>query len=105
MPMIEKSIWVEGEDGKGFLKTYYVNEKPASPYAHKDGTIVQRKVKKFREARKKSWGNESLGTSRPEKGYSWSMGYNHCVGKYSAGGKYSRFSGSSLNRSTQLNLY
>ena len=105
MALIEKQIWVEGAGGRGILKTYYVNEKRANPYAHKDGSAAERKVKRFRQARKKTWGNESLGTSRPEKGYNWSMGYNHCVGRYSAGEKYARFSGSSLNRLTQLNLY
>src|ERR1700677_242825 len=108
MPLIEKHIYVEGKDGKGFIKSYYVNERGPSRYAHKDGTVIERKVKKFRKARVKTWGNESLGTSKPEKGYTWSMGYNLCVGRYSAGQgyKYSRFSGSSLNRtSTQLTLY
>jgi hypothetical protein len=105
MPLIERSIWVEDGAGKGVLKTYWINEKEKSRYAHPDGTKRERQIKKFRESRKKTWGNASLSTSRREKGYSWSMGYNHCVGKYSGEVKYSRFSGSSLNRSTQLSFY
>lgn len=42
---------------------------------------------------------------RHEKGYTWTMGYNNCVGRYSADGNYSRFGGSSLNRTKQLKLY
>jgi hypothetical protein len=39
-----------------------------------------------------------------EKGYTWSMGYNHLSGRYSPGGRYSELTGSSLNRNKQLKL-
>jgi|SRR5580698_79323 hypothetical protein len=39
-----------------------------------------------------------------EKAYTWSMGYNNLVGRYSPGGKYSRLTGSSLNRNPQLSI-
>lgn len=105
MPLIEKKIMVEGPDGKCVIKEYYDYERPANPYLNKEGTRNQRIVKQMREARKKTWGNESLGTSKPTKGYTWSIGYNQCVGRYSGDIKYSRFGGSSLNRSPQLKLY
>lgn len=39
-----------------------------------------------------------------EKGYTWSMGYNHLSGRYSPGGRYSELTGSSLNRNKQLKM-
>lgn len=39
-----------------------------------------------------------------EKGYTWSMGYNHLSGRYSPGGRYAELTGSSLNRNKQLKL-
>jgi hypothetical protein len=38
-------------------------------------------------------------TQKDAPGYTWSMGYNNIVGRYSGGNPYSRLSGSSLNRS------
>jgi hypothetical protein len=44
--------------------------------------------------------------SRPnEKGYTWTMGYNNVVGRWTDGRDYSRFSGSSYNRSLLINTY
>jgi hypothetical protein len=39
--------------------------------------------------------------SRHEKGYVYTMGYGNCVGRYSPGHEFPRFSGSSLNRRKQ----
>jgi hypothetical protein len=44
-------------------------------------------------------------TAPNEKGYTWTMGYNNIVGRYSSGFDYSRFSGSSYNRSLKVNTY
>jgi hypothetical protein len=39
------------------------------------------------------------GASSPDsKGYTWSMGYNNCVGRCTGGREYGKFSGSSFNR-------
>jgi hypothetical protein len=105
MPLIEKKILIEGDYGQTIVRSYYVNERQVNPYAPKDGTRADRIVKKMRASRQKTWGNAGFSTSSPGKGYTWSMGYNHCVGKYTGGVKYSRFTGSSLNRSRQLTLY
>src|ERR1700677_4056704 len=95
MPLIERKIMVEGEDGKTVVRSYYVNEKPASPYRSKAGNrIDQRNRKASRFLHRK--------VRRDEKGYIWQMGYNHCVGHYSPGSNYSRFGGSSLNRNNNL---
>src|ERR1700679_3412019 len=98
MPLIEKHILIEGDYGQTIRKSYYVNEKPANPYAHPDGNRTQRRTK----AAKRVYNRK---VSVHKKGYTWSMGYNHCVGRYSGDIKYSRFGGSSLNRSPQLKLY
>jgi hypothetical protein len=89
---------VEGDYGQTIIRSYYVNEKPPSPYKNPKGTNLERRVEKAKRTY-----NRKVAPDR--KGYTWSMGYNHCVGKYSGGMKYSRFSGSSLNRSTQLSFY
>lgn len=43
-------------------------------------------------------------TAPDPAGYTWSLGYNNLVGRYSQGGRYSKFGGSSLCRSKQLKL-
>ena len=105
MPLIEKSIYIERPNGTAELKSYYLNEKEESRY----GKVKSRSER----ANRKLLSIKRTGTVQPlykksappEKGYTWSMGYNQCVGRYSQGIKYSRFSGSSLNRSPQLKLY
>jgi hypothetical protein len=103
--LIEKHIYVEGQDGKQQIRTYWIEEKCENPYARAKEEGRQRKLqerqKKRLESRQKYW----RATSIKEKGYTWTMGYNQCVGRYSQGIKYSKFSGSSLNRSPQLKLY
>jgi hypothetical protein len=44
-------------------------------------------------------------TAPDEKGYTWTMGYNNIVGRYTDNMKYGRFSGSSYNRSLRENDY
>ncbi len=44
-------------------------------------------------------------TCKNEKGYTYSMGYNMISGRYSPGGDYGRFSGSSLNRTLKKQLH
>jgi hypothetical protein len=97
MPQILKKIYVEGPGGESILREYYVNERPPNPYKPKEGTRVERwrkKVTKYGGGR----------TAPDVLGYTWTMGYNNCVGRYSPGGKYARFSGSSLNRNKQLSM-
>lgn len=43
-------------------------------------------------------------TIRNENAYTWTMGYNNCVGRFSPGGNFGKFSGSSLNRNKQLKI-
>ena len=97
MPLIEKGILVEGHDGATLVKKYYVQEKPANPYT----------VKRERDYKAYLWDKKAKCFVRrkvapDEKGYMWSMGYNHCVGSYAPEGRKSRFSGSSLNRDKSL---
>ena len=77
MPLIEKGILVEGHDGATLVKKYYVQEKPANPYT----------VKRERDYKAYLWDKKAKCFVRrkvapDEKGYMWSMGYNHCVGSY-----------------------
>jgi hypothetical protein len=44
-------------------------------------------------------------TAPDEKGYTWSLGYNHLVGFHTGGRRYCRFSGSSYNRSLKEVTY
>jgi hypothetical protein len=44
-------------------------------------------------------------TAPDEKGYSWTMGYNTIVGRWTQGIDYGRFSGSSYNRSLKKCIY
>lgn len=74
------------------------------------GTSSLKKAKGAREqyqAEQKVRSMSHRAKAPDEKGYTWSMGYNNCVGRYSPGGNYSRFGGSSLNRKkqNQLSLY
>jgi hypothetical protein len=99
MPLITKKIWVEGKDGKQELRTYWERERPVNPYAKEGGTGTQKKKQKVRRMARRKTGPD-------ERGYSWSMGYNNCVGRYTGEVKYSRFTGSSLNREPkQLNIF
>jgi hypothetical protein len=86
MSLITKTIWVEGPDGQQVERTYW----------EKDGIEINpyRKKRKVGKLMQKT----ARGTARDGKGYTWSMGYNNLVGRYSPGGEYSRFGGSSLNR-------
>jgi hypothetical protein len=68
--------WVDGPDGEPVEKEFYYMETSGS---------------KLRE-------RMTRGTPKSPAGYTWSMGYNNCVGRYSPGGSYSRLSGSSINR-------
>lgn len=105
MPLIEKHIYVEGQDGKQEIRTYWLEERSENPYEKQK---EERRQKKMEERRKKKLDSHQKywrATYVKEKGYTWSMGYNQCVGRYSQGVKYSRFGGSSLNRSPQLKLY
>jgi hypothetical protein len=105
MPLIERHIYVEGQDGKQILRTYYHNEREETPYGK---ARAERKEAKREERSKLQIARHQRywrATSFREKGYTWSMGYNQCSGRYSPGNRYSRFGGSSLNRSPQLNLY
>lgn len=103
--MIERHIYVEGADGKQEIRTYWVAERKENPYTKVRAERKQKAEAKSREQkvlrRQRYW----KATSVRDKGYTWSMGYNHCVGRYSGDMKYSRFGGSSLNRSPQLKLY
>jgi hypothetical protein len=101
MPLIERSFYKEGRDGQTVVQSYYVNEKRKSPYAHPDGTKVERAAKRAAKYLKES---KRVTRSAHEKGYTHSMGYNQCSARYSTS-RYSRFSGSSLNRNPQLKLY
>jgi hypothetical protein len=70
-----------------------------------DGTEVKKKVyngamgiriRKIREQMAKR-------TQPNAKGYTWTMGYNNCVGRYTQDREFPRFSGSSWNRSLKNN--
>jgi hypothetical protein len=99
MPIITKDIWVEGKDGKAELKPYWVREKSVNPYAREGGTGTERKKSKVRRMARRKIGPD-------ERGYSWSMGYNNCVGRYTGEQVYHRFTGSSLNRGPkQLKIF
>lgn len=65
--------------------------KDHNPYATgRDGPAAAR-ARKAREQLKKK-------VSKPEKGYTWRLGYHRCVGQYTGEQSYPEFSGSSLNR-------
>jgi hypothetical protein len=97
MPLISKSIWIQDYHGEAVEKQYYVNEKPVNPYKSAAGSAQEIRDRKVRQL-----GGRKI---RPDElPYTWSMGYNNCVGRYSPGKKYPRFSGSSLNRNKQLSM-
>jgi hypothetical protein len=105
MPLRECRVWIEGDDGKAVLKTYYTNDKDESPYGRRL-TVAERGDRKLKSQLRTGTVQPRYGkTSKPAKGYTCSMGYSQCVSRYSHEIKYSRFSGSSLNRSPQLKLY
>jgi len=105
MPLIERHIYVEGQDGKQEIRTYWRNDKEENPYARAKAERKQKQQEERREKKIERHKRHWRATAVREKGYTWSMGYNQCVGRYSGEIKYSRFGGSSLNRSPQLKLY
>jgi hypothetical protein len=97
MPLIKKGILVEGPDGMHQVRTYYDNERAPNRYSELKNRRASdriRKMREFMEFRRR--------TAPAEKGYTWSIGYNHCCGRYSPEGRYCPFSGSSLNRDKKL---
>jgi hypothetical protein len=103
--LIERHIYVEGADGKQQIRTYWHNERSENPYIKEKAERQEKKAAAARDRKVKRHQRHWKATSVRAKGYTWSMGYNQCVGRYSGDIKYSRFSGSSLNRSPQLKLY
>jgi hypothetical protein len=95
MPLIEKGILIEGAEGETIIHKYCVNEKAPNPYSDKWKKAQARRYDKARRAVRKR-------SAPHEKGHTWTMGYNNLVGMYSDGRRYSRFSGSSLNRDKSL---
>ena len=99
MPLIERHILEEGALGETVIRTYWVREKPANPYKTDRRTVKARTDEKIRSMMRR-------GVPPEIKPYTWSMGYNNCVGRYTGEQKYSRFTGSSLNRQPkQLNIF
>jgi hypothetical protein len=108
MSQILKKIWVEGPNGETLVREYYVNEPGPNHYRpvpvtenekgeFVGGTARRRVIKKIRRTVAKRIRTDELP-------YTWTMGYNNCVGRYVPGGNYPRFSGSSLNRNKQLSI-
>lgn len=91
-----RHILIEGENGEEIIK----------PFPERKGRgLPGEKKKKFMQEQAE-FKDDRQGTNRvtarePGK-YTWSMGYNNCVGRYSPGGKYGKFSGSSLNRNKKI---
>jgi hypothetical protein len=107
MSQILKKIWVEGPNGETLVREYYVNEPELNPYRkpvseNEKGELVGGTPLELRNRKaKRQMARKIRGD---ELGYTWTMGYNNCVGRYTQGGKYPRFSGSSLNRNRQLSM-
>jgi hypothetical protein len=66
-------------------------KKAVNPYKTK---LLTKKMQCIRQARELMASRKSS----DEKGYQWSMGYNNLVAKYTPGGPWYRFTGSSINR-------
>jgi hypothetical protein len=82
MPLKIRKEWVDGPDGQRVEKDFFEVETP---------------IRKLREALSRS-------TAKDPAGYTWTMGYNNLVGRYSQGKSYPKFGGSSLCRSKQLKI-
>jgi hypothetical protein len=82
MPLKIRKEWVELPDGNRVEREFYEVETP---------------VGKLRK-------QLSRKTPADPAGYTWSLGYNNLVGRYSQDRRYSKFGGSSLCRSKQLKL-
>lgn len=87
----ELAKWELSEGRDGLSEWVEKTEKP-NPY----GTRKIRNVRdqKADQARRVIWQKKAP----DEKGYSWSMGYNQCTGRYTQGVLFPELSGSSLNR-------
>ncbi len=95
MPLIEKHVVEEGPDGSRIDRSYYVREKPANPYGDRARSAAARRGAAVRRVVNRR-------VVPHERGYMWTMGYNHCAGTYSPAGNFSRWSGSSMNRNKNL---
>jgi hypothetical protein len=101
MPLISNTILVEGPGGEAVTRQYYTTGKPLSPYGNPAKDRRDERYRRVRALMHKK-------VSRDQPAYTWSMGYNNLVGRYSPGGNYAKFSGSSLNRKpkqSKLSLY
>src|SRR6202789_189348 len=107
MPLIERHIMEEGEWGQTIIRSYYERERVESRYGKSRGSFAERAQRKFKSQTRTGTKQSRHSRITPdEKGYSWSMGYNNCVGRYTGEQSYSRFTGSSLNRKpAQLKLF
>jgi hypothetical protein len=95
MPLIKKGILIEGPNSETLVREYYIDEKRPNPYAHPEGTLLERRHRKVRQLMSRK------GAPDPHP-YTWTIGYNHCIGTHSPGGNYCPFGGSSLNRNKML---
>src|SRR5580692_3348150 len=68
------------------------------------GERVERELYEVETAIGKLRDQLSRKTAPDPAGYTWTLGYNNLVGRYSQGRRYSKFGGSSLCRSKQLKL-
>jgi hypothetical protein len=98
MPLIRKVILVEGAEGETLEKEYYINERPTNPYAE----LRKKRDRKIQEVLRRPTVENRAHLAREAPAYTWSMGYNFCVGHYSTGRAYCPFGGSSLNRNKSL---
>jgi hypothetical protein len=80
MPLIIRKEWTDGPNGERVEKEFFESITP---------------IRKMRQ-------QLSRGTYQETKAYTWTMGYNHCIGTYSSGGRYCKWGGSSLNRNKLL---
>lgn len=98
MPLIERHILIEGPNGEAVDRIYYDRELAHNPY-----TVAKKKRNdKIQEILHRPIRENKVHQSKDARSFVCSMGYNHCVRHYSPAGKYSRFSGSSLNRDKKL---
>jgi hypothetical protein len=95
MPLIKKSIYVEGPAGETLVKEYYEQEKGRNIYGNREDNRIEIRNRKARQFMGRK-------VSKNARGYTYSMGYNHCSGYYTTGRNYARFGGSSLNRDKKL---
>lgn len=95
MPLIEKGIFIEGAAGETLVKKYWINQKEENRY----DTLKKKRIEK---RLKSKMFIRAATNKKKEAGWTWTIGYNNCVGMYSGGRRYARFSGSSLNRDKTL---